>query len=162
MSGSGICTCWWFCILFSIGCVCQFGSFFVMYMVFLVRWYVARCFFHGLASLRGKKPPWWAVRLVSCGIGAALHVSSMVCEIFLFMMSNDSHAFCHWLFVRWSWLSRRLVKVLICIEFSSKKLILNFSRFSGGIGFRILVCIMLLRSMGLASNVLCGICKVIG
>ena len=52
--------------------------------------------------------------------------------------------------------------MLICVEFSSKNLILNFSRFLGGIGFRILVCIMLLESMGLASNVLCGICKVIG
>ena len=123
---------------------------------------MASCFFRGLASLRGKKPPCWAARFVSCSVGAAPHVSSMVCEMFLIMMSSDSHAFSHWLFVRWLWLSRRLVKVLICIEFSSKKLILNFSRFSGGIRFRILVYMILLGSIGLASSVLCGICKVIG
>ena len=34
---SGICTCRWLRISFSIGCVCQFGSFFVMYIVFLMR-----------------------------------------------------------------------------------------------------------------------------
>ena len=105
---------------------------------------MTRCIFHGLASLRGKKPPCWAVQFVSCGVGVALHVSSMFCEIFLIMLSSDSHAFCHWLFVRWLWFSRRLVKALICMEFSSKNLILNFSRFSGGIGFSILFCVTLL------------------
>ena len=34
--------------------------------------------------------------------------------------------------------------MLIDIEFSSKNLMLNFSRFSGGIGFRILFCVLLL------------------
>ena len=61
---------------------------------------MARCFFHGLANLRGKKPSCWAVRFVSCGIGDALHVSFMFCEIFLIMMLSESHAFCHWVFVK--------------------------------------------------------------
>jgi hypothetical protein len=52
--------------------------------------------------------------------------------------------------------------VLICMEFSSKNLILKFSRFSGGIGFRILVCVVLLGEMHIASSVLCGICRKIG
>ena len=52
--------------------------------------------------------------------------------------------------------------MLICMKFCSINLILNFLRFSSGIGFRILVCVMLLGSMGLASNVLYGMCKVIG
>ena len=34
IGGLGICTCWWLCISFSIGCVCQFGSFFVIYIIF--------------------------------------------------------------------------------------------------------------------------------
>ena len=57
---------------------------------------MARCFFHGLANYRGKKPPCWVVRFVSCGIGAALHVSSKVCEIFLIILSSLLHAYCHW------------------------------------------------------------------
>ena len=34
VGGLGICTC---CISFSIGYVCQFGSFLAMYIVFLIR-----------------------------------------------------------------------------------------------------------------------------
>ena len=79
-----------------------------------------RCFLQGLASFCGKKLPCWAVRLVSCGVGVVLHVSSMVFEIFLIMMSSESRAFCHFKFVRWTWFSRVVVKVLICTYFSSK------------------------------------------
>lgn len=39
---------------------------------------------------------------------------------------------------------------------------IKFSQVSSGIGFRILICVMLLGSMGLASSVLCGIRRVIG
>jgi hypothetical protein len=59
---------------------------------------VARCFFHVLASFRGKKPPCWAVW--RCGIGAALHVIYIFCEFFCIMMSIELQAFCHWVFVR--------------------------------------------------------------
>ena len=61
---------------------------------------MARCFFQGLANLRGRKPPCWAVRVVSSGIGGALHVSSMFCVIFLIMLSSVSHAYFHWVLVR--------------------------------------------------------------
>ena len=88
-------------------------------IVFLIRGYVDRCFLQGLANFRGKKPPCWAVRFVNCGIGVALHVSPMVCERFLIMMSSESHVFCHCEFVKWLWFSRVVVKVLICIELSS-------------------------------------------
>ena len=37
VGGLGICICRWLCISFIIGCVCQFGSFFVMYIVFFIR-----------------------------------------------------------------------------------------------------------------------------
>ena len=48
--------------------------------------------------------------------------------------------------------------MLICIKFFfSKKLILFFSRFLGGIGLRNLVRVVLLGCTGLASNVLYGI-----
>ena len=105
------------------------GRFFVMYIVFMIKWHVARCFFHGLANLRSKKPPCWAVQFVSCGIGVALHVSSIVFENFSIMLSNTAHASFHWVCVRWSWFSRKMITVLICIEFSSMNLILNFPRF---------------------------------
>ena len=36
------------------------------------------------------------------------------------------------------WFSKSVVRVFICEEFSSKKAMLNFSRFSGGMGLRIL------------------------
>ena len=52
--------------------------------------------------------------------------------------------------------------MLICMEFFPKNLILNFTRFSGGIGFRILVCIMLLEGIGFLSSVLYGIWREIG
>jgi hypothetical protein len=42
-------------------------------------------------------------------------------EILLIIVSIESHAFCHWLFVRWSWFSSRVVKLLICMEFFSKR-----------------------------------------
>ena len=44
-----------------------------------------------------------------------------------------------------------------CVEFSSKNVILKFSRFSGGIGFNILVGEMFVGDESLAISVLCGI-----
>ena len=71
VGGCGICACWWLRISFRIGCVCQCGLCFAMYIVFMVRWYVARYFFHSLASFRGRKPPCCVVLFVRCGNGAA-------------------------------------------------------------------------------------------
>ena len=67
---------------------------------------MARCFLRSLASLRGKKPPCWAVQLVSCGIGGALYVYAIFDEFFLITMSNEAHAFCHWVSVRCLWFSK--------------------------------------------------------
>ena len=69
-------------------------------IVFLMRWYVSRCFFHFLDSLRGRNPPCCAVLFVKFCIGVALHVFSMVSEIFSTMLSNVVQASCHWSGVR--------------------------------------------------------------
>ena len=65
-----------------------------------MRWYVSRCFFHSLASLRGRKPPCCVVLFVRVCIGVALHVFSMVSEILFTMLSNAIQAVCHWSGVR--------------------------------------------------------------
>ena len=62
---------------------------------FLIRWYVLICFFHGFCSFLGKKPPCCDVLFVSVGIGAVLHVFSMVSDIFCMMWSNCEHVDCH-------------------------------------------------------------------
>ena len=129
---------------------------------FLMRWYVSRCFFHSLDSFRGKKPPCCAVLFVRACIGVALHVFSMVSEILFTKLSNVIQASCHWLGVRWLWFSSKQVSALICMEFASKNSILNFSKFSGGIGFSILVCVLFTGGGGLAMSVFCGICRVTG
>ena len=106
------------------------GLFFAMYIVFLIRWYVSRCFFHSLDSLRGKKPPCCAVLFVRVGIGAALQVFSMVSEIFSIMLSSVIQASCHWLGVSWLWFSSKFVNSFNCVELDSKNSILNLSKFS--------------------------------
>ena len=100
---------------------------------------MARCFFHSLASFRGRKLPCCVVLLVTCGNGTAFHVFSMVSEISPIMLSRDIHASCHKVGLRWLLFSSRLVSSFICVRFLSKNSILNISRFSGGIGFNILV-----------------------
>ena len=57
-----------------IGCVCQCVLCFTMYYVFLIRWYVDRCFFHCICIFLGKKLLCCDVRFVSVGIGGALQV----------------------------------------------------------------------------------------
>ena len=123
---------------------------------------MARCFFYSLASFRGKKPPCCLVLFVSCGSGGALHVFSMVSEIFSTILSKDAQASCHKAGVRWSLFSNRLVNSFICIEFFSKNSILNFSKFSGGIGFKILIVGVVIGAGDLAINRFCGMCKVTG
>ena len=145
-----------------MGCVCQFEFFLAMYMVFLKRWYVSRCFFHSLASFRGRKPLCCDVLLVRVGIGAALQVLSMVIEIFSTMLSNAIHASCHMSQVRWLWFSSKLVRSFICMEFASKNSILNCSKFSGGIGFSILVKEIYAGGGGLAMSMFWGMCRVTG
>ena len=56
---------------------------------------MARCFSHSLASLRGRKPPCCAVLFVRFGSGGALHVFSMVSEIFSTILSRDVQVVFH-------------------------------------------------------------------
>jgi len=58
--------------------------------------------------------------------------------------------------------SSNVVRPFICAEFSSKNVILNFSMFSSGIGFNILVGDVSVRGAGLAIRVLWGICNITG
>ena len=55
-----------------------------------------------------------------------------------------------------------MVRAFICVEFSSKNAMLNFSMFSGGIGLSILVGEVLVVGEGLAIRVLWGICSTTG
>ena len=52
-----------------------------------------------------------------------------------------------------------MVSIFNYIEFSSKNVMLNFSRFSGGIGFSILIGEVFVGGGGLAVSVLCGMCN---
>ena len=55
-----------------------------------------------------------------------------------------------------------MVSAFGCVEFFSKNVMLNFSRFSGGIGFRILVGEVFVGGRDLAISVLCGMCNITG
>lgn len=52
--------------------------------------------------------------------------------------------------------------MFICVEFSSKNVMLNFSRFSGGMELKILSGEELCRGEDLAINVLGGMCSMTG
>ena len=93
--GCGMFACWWFRISLRMEWACHSGSFWAMYMAFLMRWYVLRCFFHSLASLRGKNPPCCDALFVRLGSGSAIHVISIVSEILLTMWSSIVHASNH-------------------------------------------------------------------
>ena len=95
LGGCGRVACWWFRILFRMGCVCQSGSCCAMYMVFLMRWYVLRCLFDFLASLRGKNPPCCDVLFVRSGNVSAWQVFSIVSEILFTIWSNVVQASAH-------------------------------------------------------------------
>ena len=121
-----------------------------------------RCLFHFLASLRGKKPPCCDVMFVRLGSGSALQVFSIVSEILFTMWSNVVQASVHWSGLKCCWYSSNVVRAFICVEFSSKNVMLNFSMFSGGIGFSILVVEVFVGGRGLAISVLRGICSTTG
>ena len=55
-----------------------------------------------------------------------------------------------------------MVSFLSWVEFSSNNVMLNFFRFSGGIGFNILVGEVFVEGRGLAISVFCGMCNVTG
>lgn len=72
--GGGMSAYLWFFSCSRIGCVCQLGVVFVIYIALRAKWYVDKCCFHFFWSFRGKKPPCWEVQGVSWGSGGALHV----------------------------------------------------------------------------------------
>ena len=121
-----------------------------------------RCLFHSLASLQGKKPPCCDVLFGRLDNGSALQVFSIVYEILFTMWSSVEQACAHWSELKCSWCSSSVVRVFICVEFSSKNVVLNLSMFSGGIGFSILVGEVFVGGGGLAISVLCGICSTTG
>jgi hypothetical protein len=95
LGGVGITTCEWFFSSSIIGCVGQFGEFFIRYIAFLIRWYVEWWLFHFFWNILGQNPPCCDVRFVSSGIGGALHVSWILLEIFVIRRSNFVHVVCH-------------------------------------------------------------------
>jgi hypothetical protein len=55
-----------------------------------------------------------------------------------------------------------VVRAFICVKFSSKNVMLNFTMFSGGIGFSILVGDVFVGGGDLAIRLLWGICSTTG
>ena len=55
-----------------------------------------------------------------------------------------------------------MVRTFICVEFSSKNIMLKFSMFFVGIGFSILVGDVFVEGGGLAIRVFWGICSITG
>ena len=121
-----------------------------------------RCFFHSPASLRGKKPPCCDVLFVRLGSGSALQVFSIVSEILFTMWSSVVQACVHCSGLKCWWVSSSVVRTFIYTEFFSKNVMLNFSIFSGGIGFSILVGDVFVGGGGLAIRVLWGTCNTTG
>ena len=85
----------------------------------------------------------------------------MVLDIFWMMWSNCEHADCHWFSVSWS-NERRSVILFNWIAFSSKNIVLNFSKFFWGMRFIILVVRVVGGGGCIASSLFGGMCKIIG
>ena len=66
-----------------------------MYIVFLIRWYVSRCFFHSLDNFHGRKPPCCVGLFLRIDVGVALQVFSSDTDFFPTILSNAIHASCH-------------------------------------------------------------------
>jgi hypothetical protein len=58
-------------------------------------WYVDSSYFHFFWSFRGRQPPCLDVWLVSVGTGGAVHVSSMIFDMFSTIWSICAHTYCH-------------------------------------------------------------------
>ena len=90
----GMFVCWWFRILFRMGCACHSGSYCAMYMVFMMRWYVLRCLFHSLASLRDKKHHCYDVMFVRLDGGYAFTCFFNCFWNFVYNMVKCCTSFC--------------------------------------------------------------------
>ena len=106
------------------------------------------CFFHCLWSFLGRYPPNPCVFLVRLGKGFALRDKLMVSKIKSVMCSNVLHAFCHCFKLRCLLFSSVCVRLSMIVECCEKKIKLNLSRFSCG--------------MGLSSQILELVCLEIG
>ena len=106
------------------------------------------CFFYFFWSFLGRYPPDPCVFLVRLGRGYALYVKLMVSEIRSVMWSKVLHTFCHCSKLRCLLFCSVCVRSSMIIECFEKKVRLNLSRFSCG--------------MGLSSRVLELVCLVIG
>ena len=106
------------------------------------------CFFHSFWSFLERYPPNPCVFLVRLERGSALHVKLMVSKIRSVMWSKLLHAFFHCSKLRCSLFSSVCLRSSMIIECCEKKVKLNLSRFSCG--------------MGLSSQVLELVCLVIG
>jgi hypothetical protein len=116
----------------------------MVFMVFLVMWCVDSSFFDCFWSFHGRYPPCLDVWLVSIGTSGAVHVSSIVFDMFSTIWSI-SHTCCHWLcgsfvlfcriFINWC------IRVVLFLENLMQNLIgIGFSifgllRFGVGRGF---------------------------
>lgn len=74
----------------------------------------------------------------SIEIGGVLHVSKTMVVILEMRMSSELHAICHCSTVKWLLFFSSCVSSSIWFELLSKNFIWNFSRFSFGMGLRIL------------------------
>jgi hypothetical protein len=77
------------------------------------------------------------VWLVSIGIGGAVHVSSMIFDMFSTIWSICSHTCCHWLCVNFVLFCRMFVNWCVRVVLLSENLIQNWLIFSSGMGLRI-------------------------
>ena len=119
-------------------------------------------FFHTLWSFLGRYPPNPCIFLIRLERGSTLHVKLMVFEIRCVMWSNILHAFCHCSKLRCSLFSSVYVRSSMIIECCEKKVKLNFSRFSCGIGLSSRVLELVCLVIGHDSMVFGGRFKVIG
>jgi hypothetical protein len=77
------------------------------------------------------------VWLVSVGIGGAVHVSSMIFDMFSTIWSICSHTCFHWLYGNFVLFCRILINCCIRAVLFSENLTQNWLMFSSGMGFSI-------------------------
>jgi hypothetical protein len=74
---------------------------------------------------------------ISIGVGAAVHVSSMIFDMFSTIWSICSHMCCHWLYGNFVLCWRIFINWCIMVVLFSENLMQNWLMFSGGMGLSI-------------------------
>ena len=118
-----------------------------------------RCFFHSFANFFGRKPPCFAVLVVSVGSVCAAHVSSNVVDISFVRISSVSQADSHCRGERWVLVDSIFVRFSMVMEFFSKNDVWNFSMLLIGIGLSILVWLVLVGFRVRLCNLLLEMCR---